>query len=170
MAFRIAAPVGRLETSPPVAQEELASWAVPTLCPACKGSRGVQPHKYYNTLKPGKKSSDSFLAPSCRRSRGSGLSGGGVWFVRGGSPPDTCPGGLLCAGGVRGAPPDTPRTSGPPSGQGVAGFARPRLPKHPSIFSSTVSIFEAFCVARPCMLLGQISRRFPYLTGPFSAI
>ena len=53
-------PVGRLETSPPVAQEELASWAVPTLCPACKGSRGVQPHKYYNTLKPGKKSSHSY--------------------------------------------------------------------------------------------------------------
>ena len=56
---RRAAPVGRLETSPPIAQEELASWAVPTLCPACKGSRGVQPHKYYNTLKPDKKPSDS---------------------------------------------------------------------------------------------------------------
>ena len=33
---------------------------MPTLCPACKGSRGVQPHKYYNTLKPGKKSSHSY--------------------------------------------------------------------------------------------------------------
>ena len=32
---------------------------MPTFCPACKGSRGVQPHKYYNTLAPDKKPSDS---------------------------------------------------------------------------------------------------------------
>ena len=67
---RRAAPVGRLETSPPVAQEELASWAVPTLCPACKGSRGVQPHKYYNTLKPGKKSSHSYAMLFCKTVKG----------------------------------------------------------------------------------------------------
>ena len=110
---------------------------------------------------------------------------GGFWFVRGGGPPDTCPGGVGfvrgvsggCPGGtpprtsggpprttprtrVREAPPDTPRTSGPPPGQGIPRFLRPWLPKRPSIFSSTVSIFEAFCVARPCMLLGQIGADF----------
>ena len=75
------------------------------------------------------------------------LSGGGSALLGG------CPGGVRgappgCPGTpVRGAPPDTPQTSGTPPGQGIAGFARPRLPKHPSIFSSTVSIFEAFCVA-----------------------
>ena len=40
---------------------------MPTLCPACKGSRGVQPHKYYNTLKPDKKPSD--LETEARRRR-----------------------------------------------------------------------------------------------------
>ena len=72
MAVDRRAAVGRLETSPPVAQEELASWAVPTFCPACKGSRGVQPHKYYNTLKPGKKPSHSY---TCCFSRPSGPPG-----------------------------------------------------------------------------------------------
>ena len=48
---RRAAAVEWLETGPPIAQEELASWAAPTLCPACKGFTSVQPHKYHNALK-----------------------------------------------------------------------------------------------------------------------
>ena len=91
-------------------------------------------------------------------------SGGGLVCWGGGAPPDTCPGGGClsgrCLGGVRGRTsgkqprttprtgvreggPDTLRTSVTPPGQGIPAS---RLPKHPSIFSSTVSLFEAFCV------------------------
>ena len=194
---RRAAPVGRLETSPPIGQEELASWAVPTLCPACKGSRGVQPHKYYNTLKPDKKSSDSSKqnrpargglfracqglpgparacqglpgAPSqgarparacvwqgattrgcqacelglpgpCRASSAAGLPGPNR-RVR--SLPEVCRNLPLL--GFQEAP-------GLPSGSRrvfVGGSISASCAEHPSIFSSTFSIFEAFCVARP---------------------
>ena len=113
---------------------------------------------------------------------------GGVWFVRGGAPPDTCPGGVALSGGcpggvrgvsgghpppdVRGAPPDNPPDTcpgGPPGHPPDIGH--PPRTRHtwifaavpaeaPVVFSSTVSIFEAFCVARACMLLGQIGADF----------
>ena len=57
---------------------------------------------------------------------------GGVWFVRGGAPPDTCPGGVAlsggCPGGVRGAPP--PGRPGGPPGQppGHVSGGAPRTP------------------------------------------
>ena len=111
------------------------------------------------------------------------MSGGGL-VCPGGGPPALSGGVPLsgrCPGGVRGAPPPgrpggppgqppghvsggppghPPGHQGPPPGQGIPGFLRPWLPKRSSIFSSTVSIFESFCVARPCMLLGQIGADF----------
>ena len=60
---------------------------------------------------------------------------------------------------VRGSPPDTFRTSGPPRTRQTWIFAAVAA-EAPVDFSSTVSIFEAFCVARACMLLGQIGADF----------
>ena len=117
---------------------------MPTLCPACKGSRGVQPHKYYNTLKPDKKSSDS--SKQNRPARGGlfracqGLPGPNR-RVR--SLPEVCRNLPLL--GFQEAP-------GLPSGSRrvfVGGSISASCAEHPSIFSSTFSIFEAFCVARP---------------------
>ena len=85
--------VGDLSPSRPA---ELASCAVPAHSPACKGSRGVQRHRYKKTFEPGKKSSDSWQMPP------QGLGGSFVWVaprthckppLASRTNPDRCPGG-----------------------------------------------------------------------------